>query len=125
MANISKWAGIVALVISVVVGAKVFMPVTFSHSFGAAGNLFIENYVPVVRYNGGINTALPVTFGSTLNVTATTTLADTVAFTNPALCFNFFATSSATQLHMTASTTGVLPNGAAAVLTADYGACTN
>lgn len=36
------------------------------HSFGAAGNMLIENYIPYVLYNGGINTAKDLTVsGST------------------------------------------------------------
>lgn len=61
----------------------------------------------------------------TANISATTTLADTVQFTNPALCVNFYATSTATVLHLVASTTATLPAGAAAVMTANYGACAN
>ena len=63
------------------------------------------------------------TLSSTLAVTATTTLSDTVNFNNPGLCINFYATSTATRLHLTASTTPTLPKGAAAVMTANYGAC--
>lgn len=67
----------------------------------------------------------PWTFSQTVGVTATTTLSDTINFDNPAICINFYATSSATRLHLVASTTATLPNGAAAVMTAAYGACTN
>lgn len=35
--------------------------------------LYIENYVPVVKYNGGIQTALPATLESTLSVTGAIT----------------------------------------------------
>ncbi len=62
---------------------------------------------------------------STLDVDATTTLKDTVNFDNAALCINFYATSTATRLHLVASTTAVLPAGAGALMTADYGVCTN
>lgn len=62
---------------------------------GAAGSMLIEQYIPYVLYNGGINTALPATFSdtvtgagstwttgsfsSTLGVTGATTLSSTLA----------------------------------------------
>lgn len=65
----------------------------------------------------------PWTFGGAVTMSATTTLSDTVNFDNPGICINFYATSTATRLHMIASTTATLPNGAAAVMVAGYGAC--
>lgn len=73
----------------------------------------------------GITTGNFSVDAGTASVSATTTLSDTVNFNNAALCINFYATSTATRLHLTASTTGTLPAGAAAVMTANYGACTN
>ncbi len=61
----------------------------------------------------------------TLDDSATTTFGSAVNEHNPVLCHNLYATSSATILHEVASTTGALPHGAAAVVTLNYGACTN
>ena len=38
-----------------------------------SATLYLEAYVPVVKYNGGLQTALPVTLESTLAVTGATT----------------------------------------------------
>jgi hypothetical protein len=57
-------------------------------------------------------------FGGTTNY-------DALSLDKAPLCFNFYATSTATRLKLTASTTATLPAGAAAIMTADYGSCTN
>lgn len=43
--------------------------------------LYLEAYVPVVKYNNGLQTALPATLESTLAVTGAVTLASTLAVT--------------------------------------------
>ena len=62
------------------------------------------------------------TFSSTLSATATTTLSDTVNFNNGGICINFYATSTATRLHITASTTATI-EGVDGVMMMEYGAC--
>jgi len=42
------------------VQAKLGQVQNAAESFGAAGKLFIEDYLPYVRYNEGIKTALPI-----------------------------------------------------------------
>lgn len=114
----------------------------------ATGNLLAEQYLPYVLYNQGYNSAKSITTSDTvtgadvavtddltvtddatitgnLAVTATSTLSDTVNFDNGGICINFYATSTNTRVHITASTTPDLPAGAAGVLTFDYGACAN
>lgn len=80
-------------------------------------------------FGGG---AIP-SFGAAANVTtntnpqvfnATTTLADTVSFTNPGICINVYATSTATAGRMVASTTATI-EGVDGVMMFAYGACTN
>lgn len=66
MTTITKWAGVIALVIVIAVGVKVFIPVSITKSFGAVGNMLAENYDPYIRYNGGFNTALPAIFSGNL-----------------------------------------------------------
>lgn len=56
---------------------------------------------------------------------ATTTATGALNLNASALCVNFYATSTATRLKLVASTTATLPNGAAAVLVAQYGLCTS
>jgi hypothetical protein len=58
----------------------------------------------------------------TLGVTSTTTLSDTVNFNNPGICINFYATSTATRLHMVASTTATI-EGVDGVMLMGYGSC--
>lgn len=69
MTTILKWAGLVALVLVIVVGIRMFFPQT-KVIFGAAGNMLAENYDPSIRYNGGFNTNLPMVLGGLLNVNA-------------------------------------------------------
>lgn len=45
--------------------------------------MLLEDYLPVVKYNPGIETNLAVTLGSTLSVTGTTTLSGTTVISGP------------------------------------------
>lgn len=93
-------------------------------NLGAAGSLLAEHYIPYVATNQGYVSDLPIQTTSTFS-SATTTVSGQVNLTKNHFCFNFYATSTATELHMVASTTATLPHGAAAVMTANYGACAN
>ncbi len=93
--------------------------------FGSTVNITGATSITGLATMGGFLSTASSTVNGRFTAVATTTLADTVSLTNPGLCVNFYATSTATQLHLTASTTGVLPNGAGAVMTADYGVCQN
>lgn len=128
MTNIWKWVAGIAFVLSAV-SLYMSLPAT-TLSLGGVGPNLIENYMPLIRYNGGLKTALPVAASSTLQVTGKTTAYATTTvdnglnlFNTAGFCVNFYATSSATELHLVASTTGTLPHGAAAAITANYGAC--
>ncbi len=59
---------------------------------------------------------------STLGVAATTTLADGLQLTNPGICIEIYATSTATKGHMVASTTATI-EGVDGVMMFAYGAC--
>ena len=93
-----------------------------SSNFGAVGGMLAEQYLPFVMANGGYNSALPIQTTSTIT-SAGATNSGITNLTKATFCINFYATSTATQLYMVASTTATLPNGAAAVLTANYGTC--
>lgn len=75
-----QWAGMVALVLSIVACVWAYSSKQIHSSgpasFGttSAGNLLIENYIPYVLYNGGINTAkdINITGGFTLGSSGTT-----------------------------------------------------
>lgn len=121
MTNITKYVAWAALVIAIIVAAKLFWPVS-SGTLGAVGGQLIEQYDPYVRYNGGINSALPIQTSSTVT-SAGATNSGITTLTKATFCINFYATSTATQMYMVASTTAVLPAGAAAVMTANYGSC--
>lgn len=97
-------------------------------AFGTRDQMTISNAgvvsMPSLTLSGALSGA-SATLSSTLSVTATSTLSDTVNFNNPGICINFYATSTATRLHMiassTASVTGqVTENG---VMLFGYGAC--
>lgn len=59
----------------------------------------------------------------TLNVNSTATIGGSLKVLATTGCIQFYATSTATSLYMVASTTGTIPPGAAAVMTANYGTC--
>jgi len=136
MTNILKYAGIVALVVSIVVAVKVFAPIQ-ANTLGAVGNQLIEQYDPYVRYNGGINSALPIQTSGTLTGGASTFSGDvTVTTSNTATstltvgCIQMYATSTATAVRLEFSTTtqlasypnGTVPTGSVAWR---YGTCPN
>lgn len=129
MTFIKENAGWIALVILAIMGVVTYFG--GSQLFGTTcdqitcidGGLRITN--GPLESTGNIVDSGNLSVTGTLGVTATTTLSDTVNFNNPAICINFYATSTATRVHFTASTTPTLPAGAAGVMTFDYGACTN
>lgn len=84
-----------------------------------AANLVSEGTIT----SSGAATLASASVTDTLGVTGTTTLSDGLNLNNAGLCVNFYATSSATRVHLTASTTGTMPGSAAAVMTVDYGSC--
>lgn len=72
---------------------------------------------------GAFESDVATSLTSTLAVTATTTLSDTVNFNNPGICINFYATSTATRMHMTASSTSLVNGVTTGIMLIDYGAC--
>lgn len=139
MTNVTKYAGLVALVIL----AIIYVPTFFGKSatFGTAvdcqsvtcfttvGVLTSLQDDGTAIFNGATTLASTLdltgaaTLSSTLSVTATTTLSDTVNFNNPGICLNFYATSTATRMHMTASSTSLVNGVSTGVMLIDYGAC--
>lgn len=91
--------------------------------FGAATaptSMLIEGYVPVVQYNGGIKTALPIAMTSA----ATTTLFVKSTATAQGWCTEFNATSTNTLVNMVFAASSTAPStvgGLIPVIT--YGAC--
>ncbi len=76
----------------------------------------------VTGSGGDFESDVAALFGSTVGVTATTTLSDTVNLNNPGICVNFFATSTETVSHLVASTTATI-EGIDGVMMFAYGAC--
>ena len=132
--NNEKWilAGVAALVLF-----QVLSFFNLGSSFGV-GTPFVEDYDPFIK-TYGINTEKDITttgtitgvaaafsgassLTSTLAVTSTSTLSDTVNFNNPGLCINVYATSTATRGHLVASTTATI-EGVDGVMLFEYGAC--
>lgn len=141
MNPILKYSGVVALVIAILLGLQIYSANHKTSLFGStscANITCLSGGLRLVADAGGdfesdvaavLNSTLHLvgagTFDSTLSVTATTTLADTVNFNNPALCINFFATSTATRMHMTASSSALVSGVSTGVMLIDYGACAN
>lgn len=65
-ANILKYAGLAALAIVIIVGVKVYSIGAPQVAFGAVGGQLLEDVMPYVRANGGINTAYPIQTSSTI-----------------------------------------------------------
>lgn len=148
--NKEKLAWVIA-VVAIVAALGLWFTRSNGVSVGAPGGLLIENYIPAILYNDGYKSAKGIdttstldvdgaatlgagtfsstlgvtgaaTLSSTLAVTATTTLSDTVKFDNGGICIDFYATSTATRAHMTASTTATI-EGVDGVMMWEYGAC--
>ncbi len=139
MEKIKGYAGVVALVILAIMGLsgalKSGAHLAGSTSCGSitclAGGLRLVSdlggdfEVDVASlFTGTMGITGNTTITGTLGVTATTTLADTVRLTNPAICVDFFATSTATVSHLVASTTATI-EGVDGVMMFAYGACAN
>lgn len=124
MTNYLKYAGvaIAGVVVGMLLSAGgvnlggVYSEVTkdFSQGISVDGTTIIDG--------SGAITATTGSFSSTLAVTATSTLSDTVNFNNPGICINLYATSTATIGHMVASTTATI-EGVDGVMLFAYGAC--
>lgn len=108
--------GVVVVAISWFGAYLVSRPATPKLTLGGIGSQLAEEYLPYVAINQGYYSNLPITTTGLLTASSSQLSAKKV-------CFQFYATSTATLLHMTASTTPTLPHGAAAVLTANYGSC--
>ena len=68
------WKWISGIEFAIVVAIGIWMLIPASHAFGAVGVKLIENYDPYVRYNGGIQTALPFKTTSTMQIGTNGTL---------------------------------------------------
>ncbi len=112
--------GIVSIIVGMFLGAYLFRGVTPSEAVGAASDC--SNGYTCLTY---LNVLNDLKTDGTFTAAATSTLSDTVNLNNGGICINFYPTSTQTRAHITASTTGTLPSGAAGVLTFDYGACAN
>lgn len=126
MNAILKYSGVVALVLlAIIYGGKLFGGSSgLLGSTSCSGITCLSGGLRLVTDAGGdFESDVAALFASTVGVTATTTLSDGLNLDNPGICINFFATSSATRTHFTASTTGTLPAGAAGVITFNYGPC--
>lgn len=127
MEKIFKWSGVVALVILAIIGFKGMMS---SEAYGVAANCAgdVTCFTKLASLTSFQNDGTSIFNGaitneSTLAVTATSTLSDTVNFNNPGICINFYATSTATRMHMTASSTSLVNGVSTGVMLIDYGAC--
>ncbi len=125
--NKTNIALVVAVVAIVIAGLSLFgvhVQKSLYGSTACSGITCLSGGLRLVSDGGGdFESDVAALFASTVGVTATSTFSDTVNFNNPGICINFYATSTATRLHLVASTTATLPGGAAAVMTAEYGAC--
>jgi len=126
--------GAIVVVVAIAAMFGIQKLIAGSPSFGAVGNLLAEHYIPYVSTNQGYSSALPIvttstlgagntTVTGTLGVSATTTLSYPVNLNNSDLCVNFYATSTATQLHMVASSTSLVNGVSTGVMLLSYGAC--
>lgn len=77
-------------------------------NFGAAGGMLAENYISYIMYNGGFNTAKPMTLQSTLDVTGAATFASTLGLTGAITSSGANTFSGANAFSATSTFTGNL-----------------
>lgn len=113
----------IALVIALIALVLGGWNVSEKMSFGAATaptGMLIEQYVPVVQYNGGIKTALPIS----ILATGTTTEFKKSSSSTQGWCTEFNATSTNTVLNLTFTASSTAPtNGSGVIATVNYGVC--
>lgn len=144
MTNTKAWIVLAVAAVLLLVTGFIAGKSPAAKSFGAVGSQLIEQYNPYVLYNGGINSALPITTtdaltaaagtftgdvtvsGGTLNVTTSNTATSTAIMG----CAQTYATSTATAITLrigsanTAATSTFQGNGNGFVTWA-YGTCPN
>ena len=131
MENFNKFGWMIAVIIAIIApsfytSSSFFGGSTDSGYNATADGVYAVDGTTVIDGSGnwvGAITGTTGTISSTLAVTATTTLSDTVNFDNPVICINFYATSTATRMHMTASSTSLVNGVSTGVMLIDYGAC--
>lgn len=131
MENFNKFGWMIAVIIAIIApsfytSSSFFGGSTDSGYNATADGVYAVDGTTVIDGSGnwvGAITGTTGTISSTLAVTATTTLSDTVNFDNPGICINFYATSTATRMHMTASSTSLVNGVSTGVMLIDYGAC--
>lgn len=128
----NKIIGVIAVLSILISGYSLYLSFASSPaapSFGSVGVKLAENYDPYLRYNGGYNSLLPITTTGTVTtgtlVSATSTFSQQFNLTNPTLCFNFYATSTATVLSAVASSTSLVNGVSTGVMLIQYGSCAN
>lgn len=98
------WKGLV--IIALVVGITgLFFPRQADSIFGAVGGKLIEQYDPYVRYNGGINTALPFQTTSTIISTGIVTFANLVINTGTTVVNNLVQGGNGYSLTISSAST--------------------
>ena len=131
METFNKFGWMIAVIIAIIApsfytSSSFFGGSTDSGYNATADGVYAVDGTTVIDGSGnwvGAITGTTGTISSTLAVTATTTLSDTVNFDNPGICINFYATSTATRMHMTASSTSLVNGVSTGVMLIDYGAC--
>ena len=120
--QIGAWVAAVIIAIiapSFYTGSSLLGGSTDSGYNATASGVYAVDGTTVIDGSGNFVGAVSGTTGA---FSATTTLSDTVNFNNAGICINFYATSTATRLHMVASTTATI-EGSDGVMMIEYGAC--
>ncbi len=140
MKLIKEFSGVVALVILAIMGlmnlkgasdlvgtAIDCQAVTCFTTLGVLTSFQVDGssiFNGSVTQTGNMAVTGNLAVSGTTNLTSTTTMADTVRLTNPAICVDFYATSTATLVRLVASSTATI-EGVDGVMMFGYGACAN
>lgn len=89
-----------------------------------SATLYLEAYVPVVKYNGGLQTALPVTLESTLAVTGATTFTGAITATGGINIPNAVVGNHTTKAAINSTGTATAAQVATGYITSTSGAAT-
>lgn len=89
-----------------------------------SATLYLEAYVPVVKYNGGLQTALPVTLESTLAVTGATTFTGAITATGGVNIPNAVVGNHTTKAAINSTGTATAAQVATGYITSTSGAAT-
>lgn len=107
MSNKNLTIGLIVVGIIAIIGVFTPLGQSLTASFGSVGGKLIEQYDPYVRYNGGVNTALPFKTTSTMQIGSNGTAYSNSIITTCAMNGNLSITATSTGYESCTGVTGL------------------